>query len=262
MAIHDSVIAVYHDEGTGEFSRGCLVQALTRAFEGRARIRRIFASEICASDAWHEGTRFVAMPGGADAPYAERLNGRGNASILRYLHAGGGFFGVCAGAYYACARISFEPSTLGAITGSRELALFRGTAFGSLHDLAAPYSLDHLHCAEVARVYAPNDASVLRALYWGGPELVPDLGTRYRPLLHYVRGDGRPSLAAVCVEVGRGRAVLTGVHAEVLGSQFPIEVSRYGDDSFDHGMLVARALTAAELERRQTFDLLLAALET
>ena len=172
-------VAVYHDAGTGEFSRGALIQALAASVAERARVRRIDAAEICGSDAWHASTALLAIPGGADLPYCERLGGAGNASIRRYVAEGGAFLGVCAGAYYACARLGFEARSPGAITGTRELALFPGTARGGLHELAAPYSLDHLRCASVVGVRAPGSTRALHALYWGGPEFVPDPGARF-----------------------------------------------------------------------------------
>ena len=277
----DRYIAVYHDEGTGEFSRGALTRALAAACEPQAvaplaaalevstgardqlRVRRIFASELCASDAWHASTALLALPGGADRFYASRLNGAGNASILRYLEAGGAFLGVCAGAYYTSARIAFEAGTPAEIRAPRELVLFWGTAQGSLHELAEPYALEHLRCAAVVAVRVSGQSRArppLHALYWGGPELVPDANASYEPLLSYVMPDGREALAAVRTVIGRGRAVLSGVHAEVSGEQFPIEVSRYGADSYEHGMRVSQQLVNVDAERRQVLQQLLSAL--
>jgi biotin--protein ligase len=253
-------IAVYHDRGSGEFSRGALTAALAAHFGPALSVRRITAAEIAASDAWHARTLLLALPGGADRPYCEALAGAGNASIMRYLHGGGAFFGVCAGAYYASARIAFELGTAAGVASARELALFAGSARGSLHELAAPYALDHLRCAAVARVREPGAERELAALYWGGPEFVPDPGASFTPLLQYVSAAEQPALAAVRVQVGRGRAVLTGVHAEVRGEQFPIEVSRFADDSFEHGMRVSATLTGLEHERQAVWNVLLGAL--
>jgi glutamine amidotransferase-like uncharacterized protein len=245
--------AVYHDQGTGEFSRAALLAALATRF----RVRRIYASELVASDAWHASTELLAFPGGADLPYARLLNGAGNASILRYIEAGGEFLGVCAGAYYVSRRIAFEAQSPAAITGERELALFAGTARGSLHDLAEPYSLEHLRCTALAPLRASATQQPLHALYWGGPEFIPDGDSNVRPLLAY---ESPSRIAALSADVGKGRIVLSGVHAEVSGTQFPIEVSRFGDDSFEHGMRVSAELSRVEDERRRAFDLLLDAL--
>ena len=245
--------AVYHDQGSGEFSRAALIDALSARF----RVRRIYAREIVASDAWHAQTALLAFPGGADLPYCRALNGAGNGSIRRYIEAGGRFLGVCAGAYYVSRRIAFEAEAPGAITGERELALFEGTARGSLHDLAEPYSLAHLRCAALAPVRASATRERLHALYWGGPEFIPDAGASFTPLLEY---ESPARLAALRTEIGRGRVVLTGVHAEIRGAQLPIEVSRFGDDSFEHGMRLSAELGRLDAERQRVFELLLDAL--
>ncbi|MET0387763.1 MAG: BPL-N domain-containing protein [Polyangiales bacterium] len=250
-------IAVYHDDGAGPFSRACLVFALAEAFRGRATVRRIRAAEIVASDDWHAGTLLLAFPGGADRPYCAKLDGAGNASIRRYIEAGGALLGVCAGAYYAATRIAWEANRPDEITGQRELALFAGTARGSLHDLAEPYALEHLRCAAVAQLRAAATGEQLAALYWGGPEFLPDAGAVYKPLAYYA---GSERLAALRTDVGRGRVVLTGVHAEITGSQLPIEVSAYSDESFEHGMRVSAELTQLDPARRRLFDLLIAEL--
>jgi glutamine amidotransferase-like uncharacterized protein len=245
--------AVYHDQGSGEFSRAALIAALGARFE----VRRIYAREIIASDAWHESIELLAFPGGADLPYCRLLNGAGNGSIRRYVEAGGAFLGVCAGAYYASRRIAFEAESPAAITAERELALFAGTARGSLHDLAEPYSLEHLRCAGLAPLRASATRERLHALYWGGPEFLPDAGASFTPLLEY---ESPARLAALRTQVGQGRVVLCGVHAEVSGAQLPIEVSRFGDDSFEHGMRLHRELGDVEGERQRVFELLLDAL--
>lgn len=53
------------------------------------------------------GAHIVA--GGADLAYCAQLNGAGNAVIRRYVSSGGAYLGLCAGAYYACRRVEFEP---------------------------------------------------------------------------------------------------------------------------------------------------------
>ncbi|MEY4579215.1 MAG: hypothetical protein RL701_3918 [Pseudomonadota bacterium] len=234
--------------------------ALAQHYAGRFRVRRIAAAEVCASDAWHADTALLAFPGGADLPYAKLLNGAGNASISRYVSGGGALLGVCAGAYYACARVAWEVRAASEVSGVRELALFAGTARGSLHALAEPYSLEHLQCATVTKLSADGTSLDLHALYWGGPEFVPDEHARYTPLLRYVMPGDRTALAAVALDVGRGRVVLTGVHAEITGEQFPIEVSRFGEDSFDWGMRVSAELTKLDAQRRDTLALTLNAL--
>lgn len=49
-----------------------------------------------------------------------------------YLQQGGRYLGLCAGAYYACQQVAFEPGTNLEVHGNRELALFPGVAVGSI----------------------------------------------------------------------------------------------------------------------------------
>lgn len=48
-----------------------------------------------------------------------------------FVHAGGRYLGLCAGAYYGCARVVFEPGTPLEVVGDRELAFFPGIARGA-----------------------------------------------------------------------------------------------------------------------------------
>jgi biotin--protein ligase len=88
------------------------------------------ADALLAGD-WAARCALLVMPGGADLPYCRRLAGRGNALISDFVAAGGGYLGLCAGAYYAAARVDFEPGTLLEVAGPRELAFFGGTARGA-----------------------------------------------------------------------------------------------------------------------------------
>ncbi|MEW5299670.1 MAG: hypothetical protein WDW36_002662 [Sanguina aurantia] len=70
------------------------------------------------------------MPGGADLPYCRLLNGQGNNMITEYVKGGGSYLGLCAGAYYGCSSVEFEPGSSMEVSGDRELAFFPGVAVG------------------------------------------------------------------------------------------------------------------------------------
>lgn len=44
------------------------------------QVKRIFAAELC-DGGWKHGCDLLVMPGGADVPYCEQLNGAGNRHI-------------------------------------------------------------------------------------------------------------------------------------------------------------------------------------
>lgn len=53
------------------------------------------------------------------------------AAHAEFVTQGGSYLGLCAGAYYACARVEFEPGTPLEVVGDRELAFFPGIAQGA-----------------------------------------------------------------------------------------------------------------------------------
>lgn len=92
---------------------------------------------------------FLIMPGGADIPYGQKLNGVGNTTIKQWVAQGTVYIGICAGAYYGCTSIHWDntascgtpqqnsqkPSTDYSIE-PRELKFYPGTAYGPLYPYA------------------------------------------------------------------------------------------------------------------------------
>jgi biotin---protein ligase len=84
------------------------------------------------ADATTPTAALLVMPGGADLPYTRDLAGAGIAAIRAFISAGGCYLGLCAGAYFACASVDFEPGHVAlSVRGGRDLALFPGAALGA-----------------------------------------------------------------------------------------------------------------------------------
>lgn len=49
-----------------------------------------------------------------------------------YVERGGAYMGICAGAYYGCSEVQFEPGTALQVFGQRELAFWPGAAQGAV----------------------------------------------------------------------------------------------------------------------------------
>jgi biotin--protein ligase len=79
---------------------------------------------------WANDAALFVIPGGADLPYCQLLNGAGNKAILEYVREGGAYLGICAGSYYAGNFVEFAKGTDLEILGPRELAFFSGTVEG------------------------------------------------------------------------------------------------------------------------------------
>ena len=113
----------------------------------------------------------LIMPGGADLPYCDKLNGVGNMNIKSFVENGGIYFGICAGVYYAHRRIEWT-NTTECILGDRELAFFDSVAIGPL---VKPYNPKT--SAGMAFVIAHFQGKEAIVYYKGGPLIVPDSET-------------------------------------------------------------------------------------
>lgn len=173
------------------------------------------------------------IPGGADLPYCRELDGKGTAAITKFLRNGGRYLGLCAGGYFGASRVEFEMGNLELeISGPRELKLFPGTARGSVFK-GFQYGT-HVN-AKAARVEVNgetlnSDGGELYTYVDGGCLFVDadsykskgvEVLARYLDPLAFsgsdLEGDNidksKPAAAVYC-PVGRGCAVLTGLHPE------------------------------------------------
>jgi biotin--protein ligase len=125
-------ILVYRDEGVGPVALGALLAALRQ--EGVGPLR--FADRrLLRRTSWLQETQALIMPGGRDLPYHDALQGAGNRNIAEFVRRGGNFLGLCAGAYYGCAAIAFEPGGPLEVIAQRELRFFPGRACGPVYSL-------------------------------------------------------------------------------------------------------------------------------
>ncbi len=214
-------IVIYRDDGVGEFGFSCLLK-----FFQNESVRICNAHDVIAGDIFKNTDIFV-MPGGADLPYCRKLNGTGNDNIKHYVENGGLYLGICAGAYYACEALQFHAGRHDEISGPRELALIDATAYGSLPDIAPYYDLT-LKTAAATNISLQNNQT-MKAFYHGGPAFRLQNGS---VLIHACYADiaAKPP-AIIEASVGKGRAVLTGVHLEVSAEDLPFHpLEEIGDE--------------------------------
>ncbi len=101
-----SKILIYRDYGCADVSS--LYAELTSYFQDKGiRVDFTDAAEI-KNGVLNRDVKAFFLGGGAGTPYMQKLAGRGNESVRRYVSEGGVYFGICAGAYYACREILFE----------------------------------------------------------------------------------------------------------------------------------------------------------
>ncbi|GIL70073.1 hypothetical protein Vretifemale_911 [Volvox reticuliferus] len=122
-------VLVYCGEGAGYQSARNTLRALQSCLAPGVEARLLGTSEMLEGS-WRSRCLLFVMPGGADLPYCKHLNGHGNSLLRGYVAGGGSYLGICAGAYYACRRVEFDPGGSLEVVGDRELGFFPGTARG------------------------------------------------------------------------------------------------------------------------------------
>ena len=226
MAVEDTLIALYAGGGSDE---DC-VTATERMFQSMGyAVTRVDADYINSRGL--EGFRLLCMPGGDMYQYEQDLASDGTEEIRQFIRNGGGYIGICGGAYFACQEVIWRGTRLPMTC----LGLFSGSAEGPI-DAIVPYPeyamckvdiVDHLHPITRSE---PDHAWIL---YYWGPVLVPNRSATISILGRYDTVD-EPAMVAFDYEYGR--VFLIGPHPEFEedsdrdGVSFPDQLDDRGSD--------------------------------
>lgn len=215
-AIH--VIYVYNDSGVSEECYIQTVQMLVqynKSHETDFLIQTIDAEGVIKG-LWCDNALLFIMPGGADCPYCEKLNGEGNSVIKNYVKNGGSYLGICAGSYYGTSFIEFDKEGPYEVIGPRELQFFSGKGIGPL----VPYDYrdnSGARAAPVQVVINGNESWDINIYYNGGPhfENSPNTNTSEVEVIGNYKFPSLPSWQAILkIKYGKGKVLLSGVHFE------------------------------------------------
>lgn len=208
-------VAIYADVGTSEVGVASLLVAVEQHL-GRKALP-IKAQDILSGSLAEYAALIV--PGGADLPYCERLNGAGNRAIRQFVENGGLYVGICAGAYYGCREIAFTGADYD-VFGSRELGFFPGLAKGSLPQLTGERYYDETVQSKAIVPLTFTNGETADFYYHGGCCFEPASGQNsenfYEPLAFYPNGE----LAVVSGKIGQGNYLLSGVHFELQAEAY------------------------------------------
>ncbi len=195
-------IFIYSGDGIGRVS---LLQA-TRMFESVASVEWIEAKDV-RRGLWKKDASLFAVPGGADLPFCRDLAGEGNCQISSFIHEGGAYLGICAGAYYAGSFVEFDKGGELEVLGERELAFFPGTVQGP----AFPPFQYKSGIGSKAIGLSIGDEKMHCFYQGGGVFCRAEEFSSVEVLARYADTGGA---AIVLCQVGRGVALLSGVHFE------------------------------------------------
>ncbi|ORX52462.1 class II aaRS and biotin synthetase [Hesseltinella vesiculosa] len=217
-------ILLYHDRGTAvnavKQTYHCLKTLMGHAYD----IIYVDA-KVLKTQPWEDQCAMLVVPGGRDLPYCEDLGGLANNRIRRYVEQGGSYLGICAGGYYASSTIEFEKGDpVMQICGSRELSFYPGVSRGTIYPGFVYNSESGARSVDVllspSLLLLPGSRSV-KVYYNGGgyfahADMFADDGVQV--LARYdqpgICDDEEHPAAIIQCSVGRGHAVLMGIHPE------------------------------------------------
>jgi hypothetical protein len=147
----------------------------------------------------------VAVPGGYTPGYIRGLAGH-EEDIRGFVRSGGGYYGVCAGAYYAAASVVWQ-----GLWFEYPLALFAGTDSGPLVEIAPwpGYALTTVKTGDPVL----GLLGVQRQMYYGGGWKSAETGVSVAAT-YEAAGPHRGLADAVRFAYGEGRVFLVGTHPE------------------------------------------------
>ncbi len=155
----------------------------------------------------------IIMPGGDGVPYEEGLGSLGRAKIADFVESGGGYIGICQGAYIACEYNVWMDNV-----GSPEnnLGIFPGVAWGPILEIAerpepgwGMAALDIVNTTHPITESAPERMT----MYYQGGCFIELTDTNSVTILAVYNATGKIAIATC--EYGQGRVFITGTHPEI-----------------------------------------------
>lgn len=202
-----SDVLIYADDGAYEICINNTEESLRFELSDGYEIRRVYACEL-VNDEWLERTALLVFPGGIASRYAQKLNGKGNQNIRKFVEDGGNYLGFCGGAYYAGANVEFALGTNIEINRSHELAFFPGTIVGPI---LAPFDYQTQNGARIAEISWPQNAKIY---YEGGGFFKSTESYENVKVISSYETIHKKPASVVHVEVQKGNVILSGVHFE------------------------------------------------
>jgi glutamine amidotransferase-like uncharacterized protein len=182
--------------------------------EGAIWLERPLDRRIGADSIIEGGLKDISlliMPGGRDRPYHAALKGAGNRQIRSFVENGGTYLGICAGAYYGCRTVEFDKDFPLEICEERELSFFSGKAVGPAYGKGT-FEYESSKGARLAKIETAK--GTFNVYYNGGCFFEGDF-THVRILARYLDLSGHPPAIIEC-SIGKGKAILSGVHIETI----------------------------------------------
>jgi len=175
--------------------------------------------------------RVLCIPGGDMYAYSEDISAKGKENIKSFTNSGGGYIGICGGAYFASEKVIWRGNQL----SMTPLELFLGTAEGPIDEIVPypSYNMCKVNIVSSTHSITQSEPNSSWMLYYWGPALIPNENIDVTILGRYDGGDKAMMLA---FNYGQGRVFLIGTHPELEedsnrdGVDFADELDDQGSD--------------------------------
>lgn len=207
---------IYADVGTAQHARDLIPAELRQALDTEEIEVKTITAESIIDGSWTKSAVLLVIPGGQDIPYHNKLKGQGNKNIRAFVEGGGTYLGFCAGAYYASGDIEFAKGSALQVCESRELKFFPGVAVGPVFgsNLFKYDSDAGAYPAKLTWLESSDGLDEAAVYYNGGCKFIDaDKYDNVKILACFSELPESPPAIIEC-EIGKGKAILSGVHPE------------------------------------------------
>ncbi len=213
-----SVVALYSDRGADE---DC-IQATTNMFEWMGYAVSLVNADYINSEGL-DNFSILCIPGGNMYQYAQDISSGGKENIKDFIRNGGGYIGICGGAYFASEKVMWQGNQL----PMTPLGVFPGTAEGPINEIVPypDYGMCKVNIVDSTHPITRSEPDYAWMLYYWGPVLIPNEDADIAILGKY-ESVNQPAMLAF--DYGLGRVFLIGTHPEMEEDS-----DRDGVDVFD-----------------------------
>ena len=153
----------------------------------------------------------LIMPGGESSDYLRELGKAGETNIKSFVETGGGYLGICAGAFYA---VSHREG--GNATGPYGIGLLDGTAYDGTALKTKPFIEGMMDFDMALHPLVQGLGSLFRIVMFGGPSFRytgEEKQKKHLDELAYFQKIHEPAM--IVFQFGKGRVFLSGPHLEI-----------------------------------------------
>jgi glutamine amidotransferase-like uncharacterized protein len=223
----------------GSVTMGSLIASLKKEFNEKSyEIKPVRGKEMLDGKLLNKDVHAVIFPGVQDShnSYRHALTPALCQEIKKYIHDGGTFLGLCAGAYLSTEKFFYHDKKNGKTKKVYSpLPLFEGTAYGPIPEYTPAFDdfddpvANNFVVKLVFNQAASNGAKYGASCYSLGPYIKLDPSktkeSEYQIIARYKDIPGNP-IAIVKREIGKGQAIFCGVVPEISISDMP-DINRH-----------------------------------